>query len=93
VVAADPNLALGLFVDFNNFRRQQEAELERELEAASRRRSELVEEARKEAKRSRERREEQRRDRADRDHCARPSPNQVQYSPTYCTTSARPYLT
>ena len=38
-------------------------------------------------------REEQRRDRADRDHCARPSPNQVQYSPTYCTTSARPYLT
>lgn len=62
VVAADPNLALGLFVDFNNFRRQQEAELERELEAASRRRSELVEEARKEAKRSRERREEQRRD-------------------------------
>jgi hypothetical protein len=62
VVAADRNLALGLFVDFNNFRRQQEAELERELEAASRRRSELVEEARKEARRSRERREEQRRD-------------------------------
>ena len=31
-------------------------------------------------------REEQRRDRVDRDHCARPSPNQVQYSPTpqYC---------
>ena len=36
-------------------------------------------------------REEQRRDRVDRDHCARPSPNQVQYSPTYCTTVS--YLT